>query len=306
MAIAPSLSWSALLWMGVRRSPLIPCVVGIVLLAAAFLKAYALATESLPEKSLLTSRSLLLPLTLFEFALGLWLLSGLHARLARYVVMFLFFTFLEIALYQALADERSCGCLGKLSVHPWIMVFVDSICLLLLVIWHPPRNGATIWSHRWRLVTVVAVFILFSVPGTTHMVYYIPAGVTHYLRQDPRLQRSINLSVRNATKQEVLQAIGKATGLDLTADGKVFDTRPRVGTVELHGVPAWAAMEFLAQDQAVPARWVVRENGYELVTVVPLGNDAVPTLLGVVVCALWVGAMLLSGYIPRRGSARAA
>src|SRR6516162_2660636 len=70
---------------------LCPYVVAVGLLAAAFLKTHALATDSVLGIRFWNSRWFLIGLVLVECGYGLWLLFGLYPRWSRVGALCLFF-----------------------------------------------------------------------------------------------------------------------------------------------------------------------------------------------------------------------
>jgi hypothetical protein len=86
------------------------------------------------------SPCLLLTVAEFELFLGLWLWSGFYPNWSWRAALGTFCCFFAVALYQALAGERSCACFGPLSVAPWIMVVLDAAIVLLLAITELPAD----------------------------------------------------------------------------------------------------------------------------------------------------------------------
>jgi hypothetical protein len=73
-------------------------LIGLLLLVAAALKFYQLATEPAPETSLFTSRWFLVAMVEFEFLLGMWLLSGVYPKQAYTVALATFAVYSLVAL----------------------------------------------------------------------------------------------------------------------------------------------------------------------------------------------------------------
>ena len=90
-------------------------VLGLLLLVAAGLKAHQLATEPVPETSLLTSRWFLIIWVETEIVLGLWFLTGLARRAAWGAALACFSVFSLVTLYKALSGDVSCGCFGRVE-----------------------------------------------------------------------------------------------------------------------------------------------------------------------------------------------
>jgi len=70
---------------------------------------------------------------LAELLLALWLLSGSAARLARAAAMVFFIVVAAVSLRMALEGQSSCGCFGRVVVHPWVTFGIDSVIATLLL-----------------------------------------------------------------------------------------------------------------------------------------------------------------------------
>lgn len=100
-------------------------LVGLLLVAAAVLKAVQLITE--PAAALVDPLGRgLLPVQIgTELALGLLVLSGLYWHKLRWLVLVLFTGFAGYSLYLAVTGATSCGCFGPIRIHPWWMLGLD-------------------------------------------------------------------------------------------------------------------------------------------------------------------------------------
>jgi hypothetical protein len=105
-------------------------LVGLLLIAAAVLKAVQLATD--PTAALVDSLSRgLLPAQIgIELALGLIVLSGRYWHTLRWFVIVLFAAFAGYSLYLALSGAASCGCFGPIRIHPWWTFGLDLFVIL--------------------------------------------------------------------------------------------------------------------------------------------------------------------------------
>lgn len=276
----------------------IPIAVGIVLLLAATLKGHELATQSLDEQSVWSSRPWMIGLVLFEVAFGLWLLSGLHAHGTRVLALLTFLAFFQVVLYQAASWEPSCRCLGKASPSPWFMIFLDGMIVLALLAWRPRGDSPTIWSHPHVAASTALVYLLVGIPAALNMVYYTSTGIRHKLRQDPRLNVSLRLALTNPAMQDVLDRLQAATGLEIRMEDRLAQTQiaPNLGEINAEKAHAWAIMELLADQQSVPARWKKVPGGYVLVRNAPLGGVTPWLVSGFVFVAIVAGLMIVRGY----------
>jgi methylamine utilization protein MauE len=112
-------------------------ILGGVLLVAAALKGYQLATEPTAEISLMTSRWFLIGSVEFEVLLGLCLISGLFVRASWLISLGCFALFSCVSLYKALSGEASCGCFGSVQVNPWYTLSLDVAAVVALLRWRP-------------------------------------------------------------------------------------------------------------------------------------------------------------------------
>jgi len=283
------------------RSACVPTALACALLLAAFLKGHELATEELGENSLFTSRWFLALLVLWEGALASWLLSGLHPRLARAMALLTFLAFFQAALYLAASGEASCRCLGKASTNPWFMVGFDVLALAVLVAWTPAHPGASIFTHRRRFATVAIIYVLVAIPALINMLAYTPRGQMRLLRHDPSLAARLNVQLKGATTQQLLDHLHSATGLHFSVESGLAQT-PDLGQISTNSARAWAIMELLAQRQNVPARWKKTDGGYLLVRSAPFGI-ANPWLVSASVALGLVLILLLFSRRPTQGIA---
>lgn len=112
-------------------------LLGSLMLLAACLKAYQLATEPLATNQLFASRAFLCAWIPFEVLLGLWLITGVFPRVCRYLAIAGFAAFAVYSLRIALLGWRSCGCFGTVSVSPWFTFSLDVGAILLLSLTKP-------------------------------------------------------------------------------------------------------------------------------------------------------------------------
>jgi hypothetical protein len=127
---------------GAQGRALIPCLVGAFLLFASVLKGYDLATIPTVETTLWTSRWFLIALAEVEFALGLWLISGLLSSFARWTALGAFLAFFGVSISKALAGEASCGCFGAVvQMSPRFTAIMDLAVIVALFRWRPPADS---------------------------------------------------------------------------------------------------------------------------------------------------------------------
>jgi hypothetical protein len=159
--------------LGARRSALgalacylVPISVGLLLFSAAALKGYELFAAPLPETSLWTSHAFRVGAIEVESALGLWLLSGVYPRRVRWVALAAFLVFLAASLYRALAGQETCGCFGRVPLHPRWTAAIDFVVILALWRWHPTKGMGPLVGRRWfRLTALLFILLCIAVPG---------------------------------------------------------------------------------------------------------------------------------------------
>jgi hypothetical protein len=145
----------------------------LLLLSAAALKAYELATEPVLGSGVLDSRWLLAATVEFELLFGIWLLANIWPRLTSVAAIGLFGIFACVSLYKAISGYATCGCFGPVPVNPWYTAILDSLAVLSLVCCRAPSRsrlpGAESCRLRARAVAVLAVWLLAGVPAAIAM-----------------------------------------------------------------------------------------------------------------------------------------
>ena len=159
-------------------------VLAAILLIAAALKAYPLATEPVANKDIFSYRWSLMLQVEFEIVFGLWLLSGAYRRLAWALAVACFTFFCGVTLYKALSGEASCGCFGKVQVDPWYTLILDTSAVAALLLFRPqaaPRQAAPVDSapqgQQRRLAVALLLAVLVGIPAGIAMASYKPATI---------------------------------------------------------------------------------------------------------------------------------
>src|SRR5947209_6362476 len=115
-------------------------LLGLLLIAAAVLKAHEQAGAWAAASDFSAGRWLSLGALGVELVLGFWLLTGLYPRLARWLAGTAFVVFLAVSLTRAAAGETSCGCFGRVPVNPWITAGLDAVAVVALLLVRPPDS----------------------------------------------------------------------------------------------------------------------------------------------------------------------
>ena len=94
-----------------------------------------------------------------EFALGVWMLSGLFRKAAWLVGTLAYFFFIFVTLTKWLTGAASCGCFGQIHVEPWKTLFFVDIPFFLLLALFRPKDTKLLpppWPNlAWLLVIFV-------------------------------------------------------------------------------------------------------------------------------------------------------
>jgi len=113
------------------------------LLVAAGLKVHSLAFDPFSQDVYFGSPRLLIASVEVEILLGLWLLSGWLVRAAWVSALGFFGILAGVSSYLALVGQRSCGCLGQVTVSPWVMFGIDVGAVAALALWRPGRTATS-------------------------------------------------------------------------------------------------------------------------------------------------------------------
>ena len=122
-------------WHGVRL------VLGVVLLAAALLKAYPVLEAWWAGLAAGTANWLVLALSELEFLVGLWLLTGIWPIMAWWTTLICFSAFAISSFVMGMIGRSHCGCFGVVRVHPWAVFSFDLTAISALWLFPPSRLG---------------------------------------------------------------------------------------------------------------------------------------------------------------------
>jgi hypothetical protein len=147
---------------------------GLLLIAAAILKAHEVLTVYFfpwHEKGFWNSWEMMLVQIPAEFALGVWLVSGLFRKAAWLAGTAAYCLFIAVTLRLALMGAESCGCFGQVHVNPWVTLFsIDIPFTVLLLIFRP--QGHKLLPPPWpnvahAIAAAVPIFaaLLFTAPA---------------------------------------------------------------------------------------------------------------------------------------------
>lgn len=115
----------------------------IVLVVAALLKAYEVASNAGFRDAASGPMRLKLALAAFELLFAVWLLSNVRPIWGHRAAICLVGVLAAASLYRLLAGERDCGCFGTFIVHPAWTLALDIFLLLALWRWEPEHSTAS-------------------------------------------------------------------------------------------------------------------------------------------------------------------
>jgi len=149
-----------------------------VLLVAASLKAYQLATGPLSGDGLLNTRWFVILVVELEFIFSFWLFAGLLPRWTWRIASACVGAFACLSLYKALSGHSSCGCFGNVQVNPWITFALD-ICLFGLLMWFPPgkQSNSAAYAIKPRVIAFVATSLIVGAVAGWAMLSFEAAAV---------------------------------------------------------------------------------------------------------------------------------
>ena len=179
---ATSSSWPRMISNATSPSIAVRLLLGVILLAAASLKGFELATGPIAEDSLLWRRWFFIAVVELELFLGLWLLSGIWVKWAWRVSLAVFFGFAAASFSKGLMGDASCGCFGRVPVSPWWTLTMDMVAVAALARWPPAKserlgNGRAHATGLVRTGHVVTAFLVIGCPAFWAMASYRPALV---------------------------------------------------------------------------------------------------------------------------------
>lgn len=128
---APRRPWKA------RAYDLLRIILGVLLLTAAALKGFAIATRPVIQTGLLTSRPFLIILVESEFLLGAILLFGIFRAASRIVAILMFVSFACVTGYRVWRGDASCSCFGTAMIDPRYTLVLDLAAVIALLVFGP-------------------------------------------------------------------------------------------------------------------------------------------------------------------------
>ncbi|MGE5610769.1 MAG: MauE/DoxX family redox-associated membrane protein [Bacillota bacterium] len=245
---------------------LMRCLVAAILLFAAVQKWRELAAMPPSQWYAVGRVPLLLTQIGGEALLAIWLASGLRPRLAWVVTALAFTGFLIISLWKTARGEVSCGCFGRLVVHPGYTAGLDAA---ILAGWYGVRRHA--WRQQGHGMSAywIAGMLSLVVGGTLTAVW---------------LNRPVFANLSNAAQ---LPAAGDVVYFDASDwVGKPMPLRVHIDIGDrlsrgrwilvLHNSQCRRCRQVVPEYRQLAAQWTGRSNapGIALVDVVPDASQA--------------------------------
>jgi len=162
-----------------RRWNVLRFCTAAVLLTAAGLKTYQLATTPSLGDGLLDARWLNILVVEFELGFGVWLIFGMLPKTTWLASLACFTAFAGVSFYKGMIGADSCGCFGAVAVNPWYTFMLDACIVAALIACRP--NGISLRirvflseltaERRWKqLASVMIGWLLLAVPATAVMM----------------------------------------------------------------------------------------------------------------------------------------
>gem|GEM_PF-2027319 len=238
--------------------------IAALLIVAALLKAYYVATNDPLIVTWRENRWIQLALVVYELLLALVLVSGWYAPIVRYLGLATFLVYFQVALYEALISGRpTCSCFGGLNLSPWWAVVADIAAVVLLDWWQAPYQGLS--RRHWPRLVFVALLTVGTIGPVIHAILeYAPRGPVAELRKDQRLSGYVDLVKRNTTGKDVIEAVQQATGVPLSWDKRLPVATLDLGYFQVRKGRPWAMLESVARRMPEPVRWRQVGDGYYL------------------------------------------
>lgn len=127
------------LWDSIARWPVCSCLLGTILVGAACLRGYELATRPTLLPTPLAGRWVWTAIVEVEFLLGTWLIFGPSGRRMWIAALVVWTIFLCISTAEALEGATSCHCFGPLRADPRYTAIFDALCIAMLCLARPPE-----------------------------------------------------------------------------------------------------------------------------------------------------------------------
>ena len=147
------------------------CVAGVLLIAAG-LKAYQLATVPLPPVvqgsvftpllELLNDRYFLMATVVGEILFAIVLIAGIGLQYTWLLSLLGFLVFTLVSLMKGLSGESSCGCFGAVTVNPWITMGLDLFIVACLAMFRERLDWTFPQFDRKKVLAVLIFWLVLA------------------------------------------------------------------------------------------------------------------------------------------------
>ncbi len=244
-------------------------LLGAVLLVAAALKAHQYLDGTPSELSRITSWPFQLLTIETNLALGLWLVSGFHYRIASSAAIMYFLLLAGTSGYMLSQEHDTCGCFGPISITPWATFLFDLLAVCGLLLCPRSEDKGEFLPVRLRFPLVALVILCFV---STYLVVATPT--------DRRITTAINVENGEFGETVILDVEnweGKRLPILKYLDG-AEQLRQGRWTMVLHHQDCEVCERFLRQMAAAGEE---RDPPLALVEVVTIGRSASALPVGV-------------------------
>jgi hypothetical protein len=187
---------------------IIMTVAGLLLIVAAGLKFAEMVGTCVPSwrdnpTGFWESYEFLLIQIPLEFALGVWMVSGLFRKAAWIASTLCYFAFIFVTIGKWVTGAESCGCFGQITVDPKITLFAMDIPVFLLLAIFRPKGAKLLpppWPNLayWSIVFVPTVALMVAAPAAM-VAFRLPCIK---VVKDPNVDVQLRLEL-SKTKQEL-------------------------------------------------------------------------------------------------------
>ncbi|MHC5116889.1 MAG: MauE/DoxX family redox-associated membrane protein [Planctomycetota bacterium] len=207
-----------------------------------------------------------------EFALGVWLVSGLFRKAAWSAGLVCYLGFIGVTLTKAITGAESCGCFGQIHVNPWITLAAIDVPLFLLLAIFRPKGTKLLpppWPNLFYLLLIAVPTIGVMVASPAALVALKPDCIKAEDDQpDESAQLRLQMHQLKQALSEKEQEIDSLKAAILELQTKPVQDEPSASVPEITEQPApieqqtreiqqWDWLEFVIEDEV---RQQIREG----------------------------------------------
>lgn len=154
---------------------IIMTLAGLLLIVAAGLKCFQLIDTCVPSwrdnpTGFWESYEFFLIQIPLEFALGIWMVSGLFRKAAWIAGTLAYLGFIFVTIFKVVIGAESCGCFGQITVDPRITLFIMDIPIFLLLVIFRAKGYKLLpppWPNLfyWFIIFVPTIGLMVLAPA---------------------------------------------------------------------------------------------------------------------------------------------